>query len=329
MKTYEMTEIEQYCQLGRAVIRSEAEAVLALESRIGQTFALACEHLLKCTGRIIVTGIGKSGHIANKIASTFASTGTPAFYLHPAEASHGDMGMLTSKDVMLTISHSGSTPEIVTLLPLIKQTGVPLIALTGNPQSIIARAATVHIDVSVEKEACPLGLAPTSSTTASLVMGDALAIALLEQRGFTANDFALHHPGGRLGRKLLLRVESLMHQGDNMPFVTKNCLISDALIEITSKRLGMTVILEDNSSLAGVYTDGDIRRTLDQHIDIHNTPIKNVMTSKCKTITPDMLASEALAIMSQYKITSLIVLNNNHTVAGVVHMHDLLNAGVA
>lgn len=324
-----MTQIEQYCRLGQAVIDTEIDAISALKTRINHDFALACEHMIHCQGRIVVTGMGKSGHIGNKIAATLASTGTPAFFMHPGEASHGDMGMITKDDVVLAISNSGNTPEIVTLLPLIKRLDVPLIALTGNSQSSIAKNATINIDISIEKEACPLGLAPTSSTTASLVMGDALAIALLEKRGFTANDFALYHPGGALGRRLLLRVDDLLHCDSQLPKVLPTCKIDQALLEITQKRLGMTTVVDDNGKLVGIYTDGDIRRSLDKGVDMHNTHIKDVMTQGCKTIAPGMLAAEALAVMSEHKITSLVVINDINEPLGVLHLHDLLSAGVA
>jgi arabinose-5-phosphate isomerase len=324
-----MTEIEQYCQLGRAVIKSELHAIAALESRIDHHFANACDLLFNCKRRIVVIGMGKSGHIANKVAATFASTGTPAFYVHPGEASHGDMGMIIDGDVVLAISNSGSTPEILTLLPLIKRIGVPLISLTGNMGSVIAKASNEHLDISITEEACPLGLAPTSSTTASLVMCDALAVALLQKRGFTADDFALYHPGGALGRKLLLRVQDLYHGGDAMPVVSPTCLVADALVEITQKRLGLTLVLDGAGTLQGLYTDGDIRRTLDKQLDIHNTQIQDVMTATCKTIPPDMLAAEALKIMSENKISSLVVMQEPPIPLGILHLHDLLKAGVA
>lgn len=317
-----------FCELGLAVIETEAKAVASLAQRIDEKFSIACEYLLQCQGRIIVMGIGKSGHIANKIASTLASTGSPAFFVHPGEAAHGDMGMIRHDDIIIAVSNSGKTEELVLLLPLLKRLSVPLISLTGNAQSIIAKTSTVHIDVSVEQEACPFGLAPTSSTTAALVMGDALAIALLQAKGFTAEDFALSHPGGQLGRQLLLRVEDLLHTKDEIPIVSLGTTIAQALIEITRKKLGMTCIVNTNAQLVGIFTDGDIRRVLNKNLDIHTTLIDEVMSSHPKTIAPDLLAAEALQIMQSYKITSLIVMNDQHIPQGVLHLHDLLRAGV-
>lgn len=325
------TKIEQFCKLGKAVIATELQAIAALEQRIDYNFSQACHSLLACKGRIIVIGMGKSGHIGSKIAATLASTGSPAFFVHPGEASHGDMGMITKDDVIMALSNSGETPEILNILPLIKRLGIPLIALTGQPYSTLAKIATIHIDVSVSQEACPLGLAPTSSTTAALVMGDALAIALLEVRGFTSEDFALFHPGGSLGyhlRRHLLRVDELMHTGSEMPTVTEKCLLKDALVEITRKRLGMTTVINDAGKLIGIYTDGDLRRTLDNGYDVHSTLIADVMTRNCVTIPPKLLAPEALQIMEAHKITSLIVADPQHHPLGVVHLHDLLQAGV-
>ncbi|MDF1653691.1 MAG: KpsF/GutQ family sugar-phosphate isomerase [Coxiellaceae bacterium] len=328
MITEQLSEIEQYCALGKAVIETEAKAVNALLSRIDEKFVQACQLLINCQGRIVVTGMGKSGHIGGKIAATFASTGTPAFFVHPGEANHGDMGMITAKDVVLAISYSGESNEIQSFLPLIHRFRIPLISLTGNPKSNLAKRSNVHIDVSVEKEACPLGLAPTASTTATLAMGDALAVALLERRGFTAEDFALYHPAGSLGKRLLLRVDELIQTGDAMPVVTPQTSIADALVEITSKRLGMTTVIEDGK-LAGIYTDGDIRRTLDKQVDIHNTAIAEMMSTQPKTILLGTLAVAALEVMSRYKITSLVVVDQHNYPAGVLHMHDLLKAGVA
>lgn len=317
-----------FCQSGLTVIEIEARAITRLTQCINQSFTNACQHLLACEGRIVVIGMGKSGHIGHKIASTFASTGSPAFFVHPAEASHGDMGMITAKDVVLAISNSGNTEEINVILPLIKRLGIPLISLTGNPTSTLATYATINLDVSVDQEACPLGLAPTASTTAALVMGDALAIALLEARGFTLEDFALAHPGGSLGRRLLLRIEDIMHTGDRIPTVHALTPLSHALIEVTQKKLGMTCIVDQHNQLQGIFTDGDLRRLLDHNIDIHTTPIGEVMTTQCKTIPPDMLAAEALSILERYQITSLVVVNPQQQVLGVVHMHDLIQAQV-
>lgn len=314
--------------LGLAVIKTETQAVAALMDRIDEAFVDACEFMLKCEGRIVVIGMGKSGHIGSKIAATLASTGSPAFFVHPGEASHGDLGMITAKDVVLALSNSGETEEILTILPLIKRLGVPLISLTGNRNSTLAKTATVNIDVSVEKEACPLGLAPTSSTTTALVMGDALAIALLEVRGFRAEDFARSHPGGRLGRRLLLLIRDIMHTGEHIPIVSLNATLRDALVEMTRKGFGMTAIVDNEQHVAGIFTDGDLRRVLDKQVDIHSTIITKVMTTSCKTVLADCLAVEALTMMQTHKITALLVVNNQQILIGVLHMHDLLRAGV-
>lgn len=317
-----------FCTLGLAVIETEAQAVFALTQRIDARFEKACELLLACKGRIVVTGMGKSGHIANKIAATFSSTGSPAFFMHPGEASHGDLGMITRQDTVVAISHSGNTNEIVTLLPLLKRLEVPLITLTGNAESTLAKSADVNIDVSIEHEACPLGLAPTTSTTVSLVMGDALAIALLQARGFSAEDFALSHPGGALGKKLLLRIDELCHTGQQLPLINERATISEALIEVTDKKLGMTCVIDNHGYLVGVYTDGDIRRTLTRQCDINTTQLKDVMTRSCRTIQKGMLAAEALAVMQKFSITSLVVVDESNRPEAVLHLHDLLKAGV-
>lgn len=317
-----------FCPLGLAVIETEAQAVFELTQRIDERFEKACELLLACKGRIVVTGMGKSGHIANKIAATFSSTGSPAFFMHPGEASHGDLGMITRQDTVVAISHSGNTAEIVTLLPLLKRLEVPLITLTGNMDSILAKSADVNLDVSIKQEACPLGLAPTTSTTVSLVMGDALAIALLQARGFSAEDFALSHPGGSLGKKLLLRIDDLCHKKDQLPLIDEKATISEALIEVTDKKLGMTCIIDNHGYLVGVYTDGDVRRTLNQQYDINTTQIKEVMSRNCRTISYGMLAAEALAIMQKHSITSLVVVDNDNKPQAVLHLHDLLRSGV-
>lgn len=315
-------------ETGLRTIRIESDAVQQLESRVGESFERACQLMLAARGRIIVTGMGKSGHIGRKIAATLASTGTPAFFVHPGEASHGDLGMITDKDVVLAMSNSGSTAEVVTLLPLIKRLGVPLISMTGNPSSPLAEAAQAHLDISVENEACPLGLAPTSSTTVTLVMGDALAVSLLEARGFTAEDFAFSHPGGALGRKLLLKVEDIMHKGDEVPRVEHGCSVRDALVEMTGKGFGMTTVVDDSQQLLGVFTDGDLRRAVDTGTDINTALVGDVMTANCKTISRDMLAAEALRIMEDSKITALVVESGNKQPCGVLHMHDILRAGV-
>jgi len=321
-------QIDKLCELGRAVIETEASMIQALSRRIDGDFAKACQYLLHCDGRIIVMGMGKSGHIGKKIAATFASTGSPAFYIHPGEAKHGDFGMITSKDIVLILSNSGETEEILAILPYIKRLNLPLITLTGNPASTLAKSATINIDVSVEKEACPLGLAPTSSTTAALVMGDALAISLLENRGFTAEDFARSHPGGTLGRRLLLRVDDIMHTGNAIPKVDFNAYLKTALVEMTQKKLGMTTVLNENHQLAGIFTDGDVRRAFDNHADVHNTPVHQIMSKKPKVIRSGTLAAEALHLMETHKITALIMINDDNQPIGVVHMHDLLRAGV-
>jgi len=314
--------------LGKAVIRTETQAIATLENRINQHFAQACHYMLQCQGRIVVLGMGKSGHIGNKIAATLASTGTPAFFVHPGEASHGDLGMITPKDVVIALSNSGETEEILTILPLIKRLNVPLISLTGNLQSTLAEASTVNLDVSVKKEACPLGLAPTASTTAALVMGDALAVALLEARGFSADDFAFSHPAGRLGRRLLLHIDDIMHKKERVPAVLPDAKLTTALLEMSRKGLGMTAIINHETQVMGIFTDGDLRRALDKHIDVHNTLITDVMTPHAKTVKPHELAVDALSLMQQYKINSLLVTDDSHKLVGALHMHDLLRAGV-
>ncbi len=314
--------------LGLAVIKNEAACVEALAERINEGFEQACHYMLNCTGRVVVIGMGKSGHIGNKIAATLASTGTPAFFVHPGEASHGDLGMITDKDVVLALSNSGETGEILTILPIIKRQGVPLIALTGNPDSNLAKEADINLDVSVEKEACPLGLAPTSSTTASLAMGDALAIALLEARGFTEHDFARSHPGGSLGRRLLLHIADIMHTGDTVPRVLETATLREALVEMTRKGLGMTAVVDDADHIVGIYTDGDLRRTLDQGVDVHHCLIKDVMTTQGITAAPDRLAAEALQLMETNQINALLVTDDEQRLIGALNMHDLLRAGV-
>ncbi len=309
-------------------IRMECAAVAVLEARIGDSFIHACEILLQTRGRVIVTGMGKSGHIARKIAATLASTGTPAFFVHPGEASHGDMGMITSDDSVIALSNSGAVPELLTLLPLLKRLGIPLISMTGNCTSPLASSSDAHLDTGVETEACPLDLAPTSSTTTALVMGDAIAIALLEARGFTAEDFAFSHPGGTLGKQLLLKVDELMHTGADIPRVTPDTVLSQALLEITSKGLGMTTVQGDTGTLAGIFTDGDLRRVLDGDIDIKTTAISQVMTRQCRTIARGMLAAESLRIMEQHKISSLVVTDEQQHIVGIVHLNDLLKTGI-
>ncbi|MDX3773463.1 KpsF/GutQ family sugar-phosphate isomerase [Chromatiaceae bacterium AAb-1] len=310
------------------VLRIEAEAVQQLEQYLNDDFNKACQLIFDSKGKVIVSGMGKSGHIANKIAATLASTGTPAFFVHPGEASHGDLGMLAKDDIVITISNSGETAEILTIIPVIKRQGIRMIAMTGNPDSTLAKLSDIHLCVKVAREACPLGLAPTASTTATLAMGDALAVALLDARGFSADDFALSHPGGSLGRKLLLRLEDVMHKDDNMPVVSHNATIKEALLEISRKGLGMTAVTDDNGKLAGIFTDGDLRRILDQRWDIHTGLISEVMTRNCTIAEPQMLAAEALKIMEQKRINGLIIVNSNQHPVGAMNMHDLLRAGV-
>ena len=312
----------------KRTINLEQDAITSLLTRIDDTFVKACELILACKGRVVVVGMGKSGHIGHKIAATLASTGTPAFFVHPAEASHGDMGMITTDDVVLALSNSGTTNEIITLLPLIKRLGITLISMTGNPESTLATAAQVNLDTQVEQEACPLNLAPTSSTTVTLVLGDALAIALLEARGFTPEDFAFSHPGGALGRRLLLKVEHVMHSGDELPAVARGASLRETLLEMTQKGLGMTLILAPDQTLAGIFTDGDLRRALDKGIDVREANIDELMTHGGKVARPEMLAAEALKIMEDHKISSLPVVNEHNQAIGALNMHDLLRAGV-
>lgn len=315
-------------KMGLAVIEAEARAVETLRDRLDDDFVRACHYMLDCEGRIIVIGMGKSGHIGNKIAATLASTGTPAFSVHPGEAAHGDFGMITNKDVVIAASNSGETDEIITLLPLLKRLGVPLIALCGKRHSSLGKAANSYLDISVEVEACPLNLAPTSSTTVTLVMGDALAIALLEARGFTEQDFARSHPAGRLGRRLLLHVNDVMHTGEDIPVVTDSVGLRDALVEMTRKGLGMTAIVDDEHRLCGIFTDGDLRRVLDNGVDVHNTRITDCMTADFTSVQEDILAEEALLTMQEKKINGLLVVNKNNTLVGALNMHDMLRAGV-
>ena len=316
-------------ELALAVIETEARAITGLAGEINQpTFIQACRLMLACQGRVVVTGMGKSGHIAGKIAATLASTGTPAFFVRPGEASHGDLGMITSADVVLALSNSGETAEIITILPIIKRLNVPLITMTGNPGSTLSGAAAANINVTVDREACPLGLAPTASTTAALAMGDALAVALLESRGFTEEDFARSHPGGALGRRLLLLIDDLMHTGEAIPQVGLATPVTDALMEMTRKGLGMTAIVDQQGKLAGIFTDGDLRRLIDHRVDLHTALVKDVMTADCKTAHPGMLAAEALQIMDSTKINALPVVNTENTLIGALNMHDLLRAGV-
>jgi arabinose-5-phosphate isomerase len=322
-----MTQTD-FKKLGLAVIETELAAVNTLKGRIDDNFARACELMLGCEGRIVVTGMGKSGHIGGKIAATLASTGSPAFFVHPGEASHGDLGMITAKDVVIALSNSGNTAEILTIVPIIKRLGVPLISMTGSPDSPLATEATINLNVSVEKEACPLGLAPTSSTTVALVMGDALAVALLEARGFTEEDFALSHPGGSLGRRLLLHVSDIMHTGKDTPRIAPGASITEALLEMSSKGMGMTAIIDNDDKVLGIYTDGDLRRTLDRNIDLQRTRIEQVMTRNCKTVDAHDLAAEVLKLMEDHKINGALVTDADNRLVGALNMHDLLRAGV-
>ena len=313
---------------GRKALEIEARAVATLAPRLDAGFAAACRICLACEGRVVVTGMGKSGHVARKIAATFASTGTPAFFLHPAEAGHGDLGMITRTDAVVAISNSGETPELVLLLPHLKRLAVPLIVLVGKVDSTLGRAATVAIDVSVPEEACPLNLAPTASTTATLAMGDALAVSVLEARGFTEQDFALSHPSGSLGRQLLLHVEDVMRTGAALPRVSADDLLGTGLIEMSKKGLGMTVVVDGNDHIVGVFTDGDLRRAFDKQIDVHSTPMRVVMTTKCKTIGPRALAAEAVHLMETHRITALPVTDAQGRLIGALNVHDLFRAGV-
>jgi arabinose-5-phosphate isomerase len=313
---------------GRRVLRVEADAIAALESRIDASFVDACQLMQNCSGRVVVTGMGKSGHIGDKIAATLASTGTPAFFLHAAEASHGDIGMITASDVVLALSNSGETAELIAILPVLKRLGVGLIALTGRPQSTLARAADVTLDVSVAVEACPLNLAPTASTTATLAMGDALAVALLEARGFTQEDFARSHPGGALGRRLLLHVDDVMRTGDQLPVVSAQTTLHDGLVEMSGKGLGMTTVLDEQRRLIGVFTDGDLRRMLGQPLDLNTATMGSLMNRTPRSIRPRMLAAEAVHIMETSRITALPVVDDADHLVGALNVHDLLRAGV-
>jgi arabinose-5-phosphate isomerase len=313
---------------GRRVLATESQAVAALEHRLGEDFARACRLLLACEGRVVVTGMGKSGHVGSKIAATLASTGTPSFFLHPAEAVHGDIGMITARDLVLAISNSGETDELLTILPVIKRLDVRLVALTGRADSTLARYATVTLDVSVPAEACPLNLAPTASTTATLAMGDALAVAVLEARGFTEEDFARSHPGGMLGRRLLLHVEEVMRTGADLPAVRPETPLSAGLLEMSRKGLGMTTVVDEQNRVIGVFTDGDLRRALDGQVDVHSNRMGEVMTAGPKVARPRMLAAEAVHLMEAHRITALPVVDDDGVLVGALNVHDLLRAGV-
>ncbi|MDF7679258.1 arabinose-5-phosphate isomerase KdsD [Enterobacteriaceae bacterium ESL0689] len=327
MSNKELSPRFDFQQAGREVLKIERESLAQLDQYIDDNFTRACDRIYHCHGKTVIMGMGKSGHIGRKMAATFASTGTPSFFVHPGEASHGDLGMVTPKDIVIALSNSGESNEILALIPVLKRQHIPLICITGRTESSMARAADIHLCVKVPKEACPLGLAPTSSTTAALVMGDALAVALLEARGFTAEDFALSHPGGALGRKLLLRVNDIMHTGDEIPHVDTQATLRDALLEITRKNLGMTAICDDDMNIIGIFTDGDLRRVFDTNIDMRHARIADVMTPGGVRIQPTLLAVDALNLMQSRHITCVLVAEGDR-LSGVVHMHDLLRAGV-
>lgn len=319
---------EELLTLAGRVLDIESQAVLQLKRRLDASFTTACTLCLETTGRVVVTGMGKSGHIAGKIAATLASTGTPAFFMHPAEASHGDLGMITGQDLLLAVSYSGETQEVVTILPLVKRMGAKLISMTGKPGSTLAKAADVHLNVAVDEEACPLNLAPTASTTATLAMGDALAVALLESRGFTAEDFARSHPSGSLGKRLVLRVSDVMHTGGEIPAVRETVKLSEGLVEMSRKGLGMTAIVDEKNTILGIFTDGDLRRALDAGVDVHKVEMHTVMHRECKTVAPDVLAAEAVHLMEEYKITALLVADQDRYLLGALNVHDLFRAGI-
>ncbi len=323
-----MPNSHDYLCSAKRTFNLEAQAVEHLSSLLDENFSNSCQALLECKGRVIVIGMGKSGHIGNKIAATFASTGTPAFFVHPAEASHGDMGMITHNDVVLALSNSGEASEIKAILPLIKRMSIPLISITSNPQSSLAKMADFSLNTDVQTEACPLNLAPTSSTTAQLALGDALAIAVLEAKGFNADDFAFSHPGGSLGRKLLLKVEDIMHKGESIPKVASNTLLTRALVEVTQKHLGMTTIVDSNDKLLGIFTDGDLRRALDTNLDLKTAIINDVMTIDATTVAANALAAQALLVMQQKGISQLVIVDENNCPIGALNMQDMLLAGV-
>jgi len=314
--------------LGREVLNIEASAVQALATRLDENFLRALDVILCCEGRVIVSGMGKSGHIARKIAATLSSTGTPAYFVHPGEASHGDLGMITHADVIIALSYSGESQELMTIVPAIKRQGAKLISMTGNPASSLAKVADVHLNAAVDKEACPMGLAPTASTTAALALGDALAVALLDAKGFGADDFARSHPGGSLGRRLLTHVRDIMRSGERLPMVRENAMLGDAILEISRKGVGMTAIVDAEQRVLGIYTDGDLRRTLEKKLDFNATPIRSVMSANPRSISPDSLAAEAVQRMEQYNINQILVVDQHNKLVGALNMHDLLHAKV-
>ncbi len=319
---------DELLALAAEVLEIESRAVENLKTRLNDDFVAACQLCMETSGRVVVTGMGKSGHVSNKIAATLASTGTPAFFMHPAEASHGDLGMITKHDLLLAVSYSGETEEVITILPAVKRMGAKLLSMTGNPQSTMAKFADAHLDISVTEEACPLNLAPTASTTATLAMGDALAVALLKNRGFTVEDFARSHPSGNLGKRLLLRVADVMRVGDRVPAVGADVSLRDALLEMTDKGLGMTAIIDADNNILGIYTDGDLRRTLDTGADIRSTIIRDVMHTNCKTTSAEVLAAEALRLLEENKITSLLVADDDGKLVGALNIHDLFREGL-
>ena len=315
-------------ELGRQVLDIEAAAVQALSARLDESFLHALDVILNCEGRVIVSGMGKSGHIARKIAATMSSTGTPAYFVHPGEASHGDLGMVASTDVFIALSYSGESQELMTIVPIIKRQGAKLISMTGNPASSLARVADVHLNAAVDREACPMNLAPTASTTASLALGDALAVALLDAKGFNAENFARSHPGGSLGRRLLTRVSDVMRTGSRMPMVLENAMLGAALMEMSRKGVGMTAIVDEQNVVKGIYTDGDLRRTLEKNLDFGSTPVNSVMSANPRCIGPDSLAAEAVQLMEQHSISQMLVVDEQHRLVGALNMHDLLHAKV-
>jgi arabinose-5-phosphate isomerase len=323
-----LTATPHALSLAREVLNIEAAAVQALVARVDENFLHALNVILRCEGRVIVSGMGKSGHIARKIAATLSSTGTPAYFVHPGDASHGDLGMITSEDVIIALSYSGESQELMTIVPVIKRQGAKLISMTGHPASSLAQAADVHLDAAVAKEACPMGLAPTASTTAALALGDALAVALLDAKGFGAEDFARSHPGGSLGRRLLTHVRDIMRSGERLPMVHEDAMLSDAILEISKKGVGMTAIVDAEQRVLGIYTDGDLRRTLEKKLDFNATLVRSVMSIKPRCISPDALAAEAVQVMEQHNISQMLVVDEQHQLVGALNMHDLLHAKV-
>ncbi len=323
-----MTNKSNFINLAKAVIEAEVEAINAMHDKLDENFELACKAVLACTGRVIISGMGKSGHISNKIAATLASTGTPAFFVHPGEALHGDLGMITGDDVVVAISNSGTTEEVVMLASVVKRLGAKIIGMSGDKNSPLAEISDYHLDISVEKEACPLGLAPTSSTTVTLVMGDALAVALLEARGFTPEDFARSHPGGRLGKRLLVHIRDIMHKGNDTPLCTPETSLKDAILQMTGKKLGATLVVDSDNKLFGIFTDGDLRRCFEEGIDMKEITIGDVAHQNCFSTSADELAINVVNLMQEKEITVLPVVDKDNKVEGIIHMHDLLKAGI-